>query len=189
MNGDGAAKDRSQSLLSTHLPATNVTGAGSTSSPSQQSPDSTSPNSTRNLTDPVPNDSTSKINSPSEPNGTIADSIEEMGARQQMTQDKGRGSQSAPEGGGPQQSVKAEEAVVEPVNAQIELLEHTPDVVVDDGQDWAPDGDHEMKRVKVSPFASALWVRDTVDSVYPLPLSWPRLYLQILCLSIHRCTN
>jgi protein phosphatase-4 regulatory subunit 3 len=70
-----------------------------------------------------------------------------------MTQVKGRGSQSPPEGGGPQQStesVKVEETVLEPVNVQIELLEHTPDVIVDDGQDWAPDGDHEMKRVKVS---------------------------------------
>ena len=52
------------------------------------------------------------------------------------------------------------------VNGQIELLEHTPEPSVgsgdaevmvndSDAQDWIPDADHELKRVKVcQPFCS-----------------------------------
>lgn len=68
------------------------------------------------------------------------------------TEDKGREPELEVEGA--LESVKEEgEATLEPVNGQIELLEHTPDTVVDEGQDWLPDGDHEMKRVKVSTLA------------------------------------
>jgi protein phosphatase-4 regulatory subunit 3 len=46
------------------------------------------------------------------------------------------------------------------VNGQIELLEHTPEsgvgtgvgvglIVNEEGHEWVPDGDHELKRVKV----------------------------------------
>lgn len=50
------------------------------------------------------------------------------------------------------------EALLEHTNGQIELLEGSPDVIgsgdsnfiVEEGQDWAPDPDHELKRVKVS---------------------------------------
>jgi protein phosphatase-4 regulatory subunit 3 len=153
MNGVGASEDQSQSLLSTASPATNLSGAGSTSPPSLQSSDLTSPNSTSS----TPNDSTAEPNTPPESNGTIGDSVEEKEGGQEMAQDKGREAESASEGGEPQpstESVKLEETVLDSVNVQIELLEHTPDIVVDDGQDWAPDGEHEMKRVKVSAFSS-----------------------------------
>lgn len=76
------------------------------------------------------------------------------------SQDKGR----EPVPGGQPQSleiVKEEgEVPLEHVNGQIELVEHTPETaagpgdsggtVGDDGHDWLPDGDHELKRVKVS---------------------------------------
>jgi hypothetical protein len=156
MNGVGASQVKSQSLLSTASPA-DLSGAGSTSPPSQHSSDSTSPNSTQNLTNSTPNDSTDEANTTQEPNGTIGYPLGGKNDSQEIAHDKGRQPESASEGGEPQpstESVKAEATGLESVNVQIELLEHTPDVVVDDGQDWAPDGDHEMKRVKVSAFTS-----------------------------------
>ncbi|KAF9478406.1 DUF625-domain-containing protein [Pholiota conissans] len=57
---------------------------------------------------------------------------------------------------------------LETVNGQIELLEHTPDnsiitgeaglIVQDDGQDWVPDPDHELKRVKVYELIGSRWI-------------------------------
>lgn len=157
MNGDGASENQSQSLLSTASPATSIPGAGSTSPLSQQSSDSTSPNSTQSQTSSTPKDAIAEANTPPEPNGTIGHSVGGTEGSQRMAQDKGRESESTSEHGEQQpctESVKAEDTTLESVNVQIELLEHTPDVVVDDGQDWAPDGDHEMKRVKVSAFTS-----------------------------------
>ena len=163
MNGVGPSQDKSQSLLSTASPVTNIPGAGSTIPPSPQSSHSISPNSTQNLTSSTLNDSTTEANTSPEPNGTIGESVQGKDDGQKVAQDKVRESESVSEGGDPQpstDSVKAEETVLDSVNAQIELLEHTPDIVVDDGQDWAPDGEHEMKRVKVSAFrlTSASWI-------------------------------
>lgn len=45
-------------------------------------------------------------------------------------------------------------ALLEHVNGQIELVEHTPDAAtstLDDSREWAPDNDYELKRVKVRP--------------------------------------
>lgn len=161
MNGDGASENQSQSLLSTASPATSIPGAGSTSPLSQQSSDSTSPNSTQSQTSSTPKDAIAEANTPPEPNGTIGHSVGGTEGSQRMAQDKGRESESTSEHGEQQpctESVKAEDTTLESVNVQIELLEHTPDVVVDDGQDWAPDGDHEMKRVKVYELIGARWV-------------------------------
>ncbi|KNZ76043.1 hypothetical protein J132_00318 [Termitomyces sp. J132] len=44
------------------------------------------------------------------------------------------------------------------MNEQMELLEHMSDSVVDEGQDWAAEGDHELKRVKVYELIGARWV-------------------------------
>ncbi|KDR84068.1 hypothetical protein GALMADRAFT_236708 [Galerina marginata CBS 339.88] len=53
------------------------------------------------------------------------------------------------------------------VNGQIELLEHTPEHGVgpgessfgsDDGHDWLPDADHELKRVKVYELVGSRWI-------------------------------
>jgi len=154
MNGDGVSEDQVQPLIST----TNISGAGSASLPSQFSSPSTPPNSTQNLTNSTLNDSTAESSPPSETNGITGNPNRGEANGQQITpHDKGRESEFASEGRNPQpsmESVKAEETALEPVNVQIELLEHTPDAVVDDAQDWAPDGDHEMKRVKVSAFTS-----------------------------------
>ncbi|KAG6841834.1 hypothetical protein C0991_006241 [Blastosporella zonata] len=56
------------------------------------------------------------------------------------------------------ESMKEEgEASMAPINQQIELIEHTPDSVVDEGQDWASEGDYELKRVKVYELIGAQW--------------------------------
>ena len=191
MNGVGPTHDQSKSLLSTDSPATNISGAGSTTPPSLQSSDSISPNSTQNLTCSTPNNSTAEANTPPEPNGTIGDPVEGKDDGQKVAQAKVR--ESASEGGDPQpstHSVKAEETVLSSVNAQIELLEHTPDVVADDSLDWAPDGEHEMKRVKVSTLrlTSVSWIgmgRRWYTSISPPAV----LVFQELCLSTYRYTN
>ena len=156
MNGGGASEDNLQSLLSTASSVTTISGAGSTTPLSSQLADSISPNSIRNLSNITPNGSTAEANTPSELSVTIGDSVGRKEDGQEGAQDKGREAESASEGGELQpsmNSVKPEETVLDPVNVQIELLEHAPDVV-DDGQDWAPDVEHEMKRVKASTFAS-----------------------------------
>jgi protein phosphatase 4 regulatory subunit 3 len=192
MNGVGASEVQSQSLLSTASPA-DISGAGSTSPPSQQFSDSTSPNSTQNPTNSSPNESTAEENTTPEPNETIAYPLGSKDDGKEMKPDKGREHESVSEGGVPQPStsVKAEETGLESVNVQIELLEHTPDVVVDDGQDWAPDGDHEMKRVKVSAFTSTFLCpvyRDWLRIVY-IHYRIGRAHLRKTCLSMRRCTN
>jgi len=60
------------------------------------------------------------------------------------------------------------EVLLGTVNGQIELLEHTPeasvgsgdaDVMVnEDAQDWIPDADHELKRVKVYELIGSRWM-------------------------------
>ncbi|TFK66581.1 DUF625-domain-containing protein [Pluteus cervinus] len=61
--------------------------------------------------------------------------------------------------------VKTEgDVILDQVNNQIELVEHTPDAVAasgqagEEGHDWAPDGDHELKRVKVYELIGSKWV-------------------------------
>jgi len=151
MNSDDGSKNQPQSLLSTSSPTTNSSGAGSTVT------GPTSPNSNHSPANSKPNDAT---NPSSEPSRTVEDSVSEKGCIQAATEDKGQRSEA--EGRGqqpPMESVKEEgETTLEPINVQIELLEHTPDAVVDDGHDWAPDGDHEMKRVKVYELIGARWV-------------------------------
>lgn len=148
MNSDAGPENQPQSLLSTTSPTSDSLGAGSTiPSISQQSSDSTTPHSTQNSIDLSANDSKASAGNPSEPNG----STEGTGGGDHVpvaTEDKDREPELA--AGTALGSVKEEEGTLEQVNGQIELLEHTSDTVVDEGQDWLPDGDHEMKRVKVS---------------------------------------
>ncbi|KAG6910155.1 hypothetical protein DXG01_012914 [Tephrocybe rancida] len=57
------------------------------------------------------------------------------------------------------ESIKEEdEGSLAPVNQQIELLEHLADSVVDEDQDWAAEGEHELKRVKVYELIGARWM-------------------------------
>ncbi|KAF8638593.1 hypothetical protein AX17_002134 [Amanita inopinata Kibby_2008] len=68
-----------------------------------------------------------------------------------------------------QPEIKEEgEVLLEQVNGQIELLEHSPDAMAsssesaaqlgEDGRDWLPEADHELKRVKVYELIGSRWV-------------------------------
>ena len=137
-----SGENQTQSLLSTSSPTTDSSGAGSTAT------GPTSPNSIPTPINPTPD---AAPNPPPEPSRTREDVPAEEEDSQVATEDKGRGPEAEDGEEGRRESVRDErETASDPVNVQIELLEHTPDTVVDDGQDWAADGDHEMKRVKVS---------------------------------------
>jgi protein phosphatase-4 regulatory subunit 3 len=156
MNGVASQHSQPQSLLNTSTisgpagTADHISGAGSTSTSNQQalqhSPhhDSTSPNDTSN--NPSPSDL--------EPLTTTAGETEALAPKEQPPGDK-IGEEQEPV------FIKEEGEVLHgTVNGQIELLEHTPEpnvgssdaeVMVNDSdaQDWIPDADHELKRVKV----------------------------------------
>ena len=157
MNGVASQHSQPQSLLNSSTIsgpagiADHTSGAGSTSTSNQQalqhSPhhDSTSPNDT-NLTSDSP--------SPSglEPLTKTAGVMEALVPEEQPPGD---------EVGEGQEVIKEEGEVVNgTVSGPVELLEHTPEpnvgstdaeVMVNDSdaQDWIPDADHELKRVKV----------------------------------------
>jgi protein phosphatase 4 regulatory subunit 3 len=155
MNGVASQNSQPQSLLNTSTisgPAgipDHISGAGSTSSNQQalqHSPhhDSTSPNVTSDS--PSPSDL--------EPLTTTAGVTEALAPKEQPPGDKNEEEQEPV-------FIKEEAEVLHgTVNGQIELLEHTPEpnvgsgdaeVMVNDSdaQDWIPDADHELKRVKV----------------------------------------
>ncbi|KAF5387750.1 hypothetical protein D9615_000680 [Tricholomella constricta] len=161
MNSDPGEKTQSQSLLASLSTSANSSGAGSTVSDSQPSSDSAAPLSANTSTqDATSTDSKTSTNPLPGSSGTSQSTSVERGPSQVATGDKGR--KHEPEGAEQQEAVgsmKEEgEASLAPVNQQIELLEHTPDSVVDDGQDWVPDGDHELKRVKVYELIGARWM-------------------------------
>jgi protein phosphatase-4 regulatory subunit 3 len=159
MNGVASQHSQPQSLLNTSTIsgpagiADHISGAGSTSTSNQQalqhSPhhDSTSPNDTNLISDsPSPSDL--------EPLTTTAGVTEVLVPKEQPPGDKvGEGQEPV--------VIKEEGEVLHgTVNGQIELLEHTPEPSVGSGdaevmvndpdaQDWIPDADHELKRVKV----------------------------------------
>ena len=159
MNGVASQHSEPQSLLNTSTVsapagiADHISGAGSTSTSNQQAPqpsphhDSTSPNDTNTTSNsPPPSDL--------EPLTTTAGVTEALALKEQPPGDKvGEGQEPV--------IVKEEgEVLHETLNRQIELLEHTPEPSVgtgdagvmvndSDAQDWIPDADHELKRVKV----------------------------------------
>ena len=160
MNGVASQYSQPQSLLNTSTVsgpagiADHISGAGSTTSTSsQQAPqhsphhDSASPNDT-NITSDSP--STSDL----EPLTTTAGLTEALALKEQPPGDK------VGEGQEPVVIKEEGEVLHETLNRQIELLEHTPEPSVgsgdagvmpndSDAQDWIPDADHELKRVKV----------------------------------------
>jgi len=168
MNGVASQHSQSQSLLNTSTIsgpagiADHNSGAGSTSISNQQasfqhSPhqDSTSPNDTNLISD------NSSLSDP-EPL-TTAGEEEALVPKKQPPGDKDREVHGQIEPVG----IKEEgEVLLDTVNGQIELLEHTPEASVgsggagvmanEDAQDWIPDADHELKRVKVCQFLSFL---------------------------------
>ncbi|KAF9464813.1 component of IIS longevity pathway SMK-1-domain-containing protein [Collybia nuda] len=155
MNSDAGSENQLQSLLSTSSPTSDTLGAGSTiPSNSQQSSDLTTQPSIQSSIDLPENDSTPSTDALLGSSDTTK-SPGDGGGVLVAAQDKDR--EHDLEVGTVLESVKDGEAVSEPVNGQIELLEHTPETVVDEGQDWLPDSDHEMKRVKVYELVGARW--------------------------------
>lgn len=149
MNSDASPKNQLQSLVSTSSTPTDPSGAGSTIPNTQSSSDSTTSFPT-SAPGPTSNGSTISTEALLNPNTTAEDASGDNGPNKVATRDKGQEFEEVREQQ-PLESIKEEEeATLAPVNQQIELLEHTPETVGDDGQDWVPDGDHEMKRVKVS---------------------------------------
>lgn len=167
MNGLASAPSLSQSLLQ---PPENfaagpvdTVGAGSTTiSDPQPSPQDSSSSIDRQLdstaaTNIIPNGlSTSDTQKPatgSQPEGGLVQHAEVIDDRQ----DKGGAAEK--EGAQAEPLVIKDDLLEAAVNGQIELLEHTPEsgvgtglgmgLIVNEDGHWVPDGDYELKRVKV----------------------------------------
>lgn len=165
MNGNAAAPTHQQSLLQPTTHITNSTagdanhpGTGTTTSKSQseQSEDSTAP-ATQSPPTNSPTHESNTVISQSGQSGSGGDAgpNEQVAAQDKEQQVEAGSSQQQGADG-----IKEEgEIALEPVNGQIELVEHSPDTTAgagdtlgaagDDGHDWLSDGDHELKRVKV----------------------------------------
>ena len=152
MNGVASQHSQSQSLLNTSIISGSAgttdhnSGAGSTSISNQQ-PSFQHSSHDANLTPDNPSLSDST---------TTAGGEQVLAPQEQPPGDKDGEAQSLIE---PAVIKEEGEVLLEPVNNQIELLEHTPEATVgsgdaevmvnEDAQDWIPDADHELKRVKV----------------------------------------
>ena len=155
MNGVASLHLSPQSLLNTSTIsgpagiADHNFGAGSTSNQQVLHQDSTSPNDT-NLTSDNPS-----LSDP-EPLTTTAGEGEALVPKEQPPGDKDGEEKGQIE---PVVIKEEGEVLLGTVSGQIELLEHTPEASVgsgdaevmvnEDAQDWIPDADHELKRVKV----------------------------------------
>ena len=162
MNGIASQHSQAQSLLNTSTIsgpagiADHNSGAGSTSISNQQvlqhSPhqNSTSPDDTNITSDNSP---LSNL----EPSTTTAAGKEgALAPKEQLPENKEGEVQSQIQ---PVVIKEEGEVLLGTVNGQIELLEHSPEanvgsgeaevMVNEDAQDWIPDADHELKRVKV----------------------------------------
>lgn len=169
MNGLASDTQQTQSLLQStdnSTVAADITGAGSTAISDSQSslhdaPSSTDQHSTEsNPVTPSPNEPIeSALQSIPTNTGTESEGVRsaEVILEEQHKDGTSTGDIAVAESS----DLKQEQDLIPvPVNAQIELLEHTPEpaggegeagiVVQEDGQDWMPDSDHELKRVKVS---------------------------------------
>lgn len=170
MNGHASDPPDPQSLLHSSDKfadgAADTTGAGSASISDSQSPlQDSSPSIDQNLASVNPATISSREPLVSE----LQDAIPSVGTQEQVAptaevvgngQDTGGGTTEG-EAAQAEPITNSHEAEVhlEAVNGQIELLEHTPEnnvvagdgglLLQDDGQDWIPDPDHELKRVKV----------------------------------------
>ncbi|KAG5648782.1 hypothetical protein DXG03_000131 [Asterophora parasitica] len=161
MNSEPGSKTQSQPLIVSVSTQSNSSGAGSTVSTSQLSSDSaTEPEAGTSTHDTPSANSKDETDTQSDTNANPKNVNAKSGSSQVATGDKERTPE--PEGAELQEavgSIKEDgEVSLTPVNQQIELLEHIPDSVVDDGQEWVPDGDHELKRVKVYELIGARWI-------------------------------
>lgn len=170
MNGHASDSPEPQSLLQASdtftASAADTTGGGSTSVSDSESPlqDASTPMD-QNLASANPTNVSLSELPVSEPQN-VATSAETAGEVVQTAEVFGEGQDKG--GSAEVEAVQAEpltikqeaDVTLEAVNGQIELLEHTPEatvvgtgetglIVQEDGQDWIPDPDHELKRVKV----------------------------------------
>ncbi|KAG6868759.1 hypothetical protein C0993_011028 [Termitomyces sp. T159_Od127] len=154
MSTDPGPISQSQSLLLLSSTPTNPCGASSTSDNTQTYSLSTT------VTPHSPNTRATESK-----DSTITE--EEQGTALETADAEGGSSQVGEGVKGPEQAaehqhdlelIKEGEGSVVPMNEQMELLEHIPDSVADEGQEWAPEGDHERKRVKVYELIGARWV-------------------------------
>ena len=167
MNGLASASSLSQSLLqpseNSAAGTLDTLGAGSTISDPQPSPQDSSSSidhleSTAGpniITNGLSASDTQKFATSSQPDGGLVRTADVIIDRQ----DKGGAAEK--EGAQAEPLVIKEEGEVlleASVSGQIELLEHTPEsgvgtgvglIVNEEGHEWVPDGDHELKRVKV----------------------------------------
>jgi len=173
MNGPASDASRSHTLIiSQETPAiapsdSTGAGAGSTSIPAdtdssvQDSPARIDQNSaTSDVANVSPNTlaSTDQHDTLTSP-GTENEIVQKAEVAEPRSGDKGGESEPANVLVGALAVKEEGEVLLESVDAQIELLEHTPEVgvgsgdpglIVEEGQEWIPDPDHELKRVKVS---------------------------------------
>ncbi|PPQ68299.1 hypothetical protein CVT25_001387 [Psilocybe cyanescens] len=179
MNGLASASPEPQSLLqsSQNSPAgaAHTTGAGSTTifdsqSPLQDSQSSIDQDPTSTSVTNIPPDELSD-STPQHPaaenpqaEGEFVQTAEVIG----VSQDKGGGTET--------ENVEAETSIIKEegevllrhVNGQIELVEHTPThdaglgdgglIMTDEGGEWLPESDHELKRVKVYQLIGSRWM-------------------------------
>ena len=154
MNSNDCSKNHPQSLLSD---STEPSGAGSTITNTHLSHDRPS----RKLDSTTSDDSKPGTEASTDPNNGKQIS---KGRGEVAIGDKGHEAEAQE-----LKLIKEEpEASMPSTNQQIELLEHVPDAGVDEGQDWAQDTDHEMKRVKVSKFLQSSDDRVLVTESYQL---------------------
>jgi hypothetical protein len=200
MNGVASQHSQSQSLLNTSTIsdsagiADHISGAGSTSTSTYQQALQHSPH--HDLTSPNDTNITSDCSSSSdlEPSTTTAGVTEALVPKEQG--DK--------VGEGQELVVKEERELLHgTVNGQIELLEHTPEPSVgsgdaevmvndSDAQDWIPDADHELKRVKVCQPSYSRHLSKKIIMIMPFYLFNGKIALLLFSnysLHIIRCTN
>ncbi|KAH0587954.1 hypothetical protein H2248_006699 [Termitomyces sp. 'cryptogamus'] len=153
MSTDPGPISRTQSLLLLPSTSTNPDGAGSTFNNTPIStPDTTAPH-TPNTQAADSKDCTT----PEEKQATAREGTNAEGSSNQVEEGV-KGPEQVSEQQHDLELIKEGEGSVTPMNEQMELLEHMSDSVVDEGQDWAAEGDHELKRVKVYELIGARWV-------------------------------
>ncbi|KIM46489.1 hypothetical protein M413DRAFT_441578 [Hebeloma cylindrosporum] len=176
MNGPASAPSLSQSLLQSSENSAagpvDTIGAGSTTVSDPQIQDSSS-SIDRHLDSPpatiiIPNglsaSDTQKPATSSQPEGGLVEIAEVIDNRQ----DKGGAEKEGPQAEPLTIKEEGEVLLEAAINGQIELLEHTPEsgagagvgglIVTEEAQDWVPDGDHELKRVKVYELVGSQWM-------------------------------
>ncbi|KAG6891694.1 hypothetical protein C0992_010097 [Termitomyces sp. T32_za158] len=153
MSTDPGPISQSQSLLLLTSTPTDPDGAGSTSDNTQTyTLDTTvAPHSPNTRATELKDSSITK-----EKQDTLG-ATDAVGSSSQVGESV-KGPEQAAEQQHDLESIKEREDSVVPMNEQIELLEHIPDSVADEGQEWVAEGDHELKRVKVYELIGVRWV-------------------------------